>query len=1493
MKPWLAKLLLGGLLATLLLATSIGPVLGATETSLFRISMDSVSSSGVVQSPNIRQIYMIDAANGWALGNMYLMRTSDGGITWVDVTPQGMTLNGVGASGYFLSANYGWLLTSLANNNLGTLFRTSDGGRTWTSFDVPFSNGQLQFLSTNTGYVMTSLGAGMSKQAVAIYQSTNGGSTWARTYVNDPTVIGAGTSLPLGGQKSGMAFRDLWRGWVGGNYPSAGYAYLYVTDNSGPAWSQVSLPLPSGSSTAFISIKAPIFFGPFNAIMPVSINGTSNDLYFYVTNDAGYKWVTTGSVRGGELSYTDFVTLNDGFVWDWAGIIHVTHNAGVNWTNVTPSRSFPDLRSMDFVSNTTGWIVEIHADGSTALYRTTDGGWTWNLLTSSQLLPTSSPSPSSTAVPVTDTFTPTNTLVPTATFTPVNTLESTATPTATTVPGATFTSTVPVGPTSTPTSTLQPTFTSSPTATLMPPPTFTAVATATIPASSGGIVQSPNIRQVYMIDTWSGWALGDTYLMRTTDGGQTWLNVTPQGMTLNGIGASGYFLTANYGWLLTNLANKDLGTLYRTADGGHTWTAFDVPFSGGQMQFLSTNTGFVMISLGAGMSKQAVAIYQTSNGGAAWTRRYVNDPTVTGSGSTLPLSGQKSGMTFRDIWLGWVGGNYPSTGYTYLYITENSGSTWRQVQLPLPSGYSSAFVSMKSPIFFGPFNAILPVSMVNSTTDSALYFYVTNDAGYKWVTTGLVRGGELAYTDFITLNDGFVCDRSGVFHVTHNAGVDWTTVTPNRSFPDLRSIDFVSNTTGWAVEIHADGSTSLYRTSDGARTWNLLTSSQPPVTPGPTFTPTATLVPPATFTPVATFTPTATLVPSATPVVSLTPTILPTPGGIVQSPNIRQMYMIDTWSGWALGDAYLLRTTDGGQTWLNVTPQGISLSGVGASTYFMTANYGWLLTGIANKDLGTLFRTADGGRTWTSFDVPFNGGQMQFLSTNTGFVMISLGAGMSKQAVAIYQTSNGGAAWTRRYVNDPTVTGAGSSLPLGGQKSGGMVFRDIWLGWVGGNYPSAGYTYLYITENSGSTWSQVSLPLPAGSSSAFISVKAPIFFGPFNAIMPVSINGTNKDLYFYVTNDAGYKWVITGSVRNGELPYTDFVTLNDGFVWDWSGVFHITHNAGVNWTTVTPNRNFPDLRGMDFVDKNTGWIVEIHADGSTSLYKTADGGRTWNLLTSSQPPATPSSSPIPGATFTPAATLVPTVTAGPTATLTTGPFGVVLVNPSDALNIRSGPSASYSIVGKFEYTETTVMRSGSTSGSGNNLWYQVQNPGGGTGWVNSYYLTEYIQPASFCSDTRIPLLLDRMKQAFNTSDGKLFASLVSPIHGLDVRLWHYTTPINYSTTGAADAFTSTTVQNWGAGPSTIDTIGTFASVIQPKMQDVVNAPAYATYCNIPKFASLFAEPWPGIYTNLNYYSLIKPGTPGIDFDYRQWMVGIEYVRGTPYLAAFIHIVWEP
>ena len=176
-------------------ATDTPPGIPPTETPL-------PFDAPIAEDPALVAIRLFDVSNGWGISEGAILRTVDGARTWHDVSPT------EGEFGYtvtteFIDALHGWVLTTNPDDALsGILYRTSDGGGNWREAPVPFGGGNLRFIDEKRGWMMASLGAGAGSMAVAVHVTQDSGATWTQTYVNDPSQIGAGESLPLGGLRS-------------------------------------------------------------------------------------------------------------------------------------------------------------------------------------------------------------------------------------------------------------------------------------------------------------------------------------------------------------------------------------------------------------------------------------------------------------------------------------------------------------------------------------------------------------------------------------------------------------------------------------------------------------------------------------------------------------------------------------------------------------------------------------------------------------------------------------------------------------------------------------------------------------------------------------------------------------------------------------------------------------------------------------------------------------------------------------------------------------------------------------------------------------------------------------------------------------------------------------------------------------------------------------------------------------------------------------------
>jgi photosystem II stability/assembly factor-like uncharacterized protein len=180
--------------------------------------------------------YLAGSCNGVQKG-LYLYATSDGGVTWTLVNlpaPAGLANaytqdnNVCGADApRFFDAQKGLILVYCADMNANKtyrwVYRTLDGGTTWTSAPLPRAFGDAYFLNSDTGWYLGQTAADVFS-GVNVYQTTDGGKTWKQI---------SGTQWA--GQ---MDYVDAKNGWV---IAKAGTDLAYVrTVDGGVSYAVIS-----------------------------------------------------------------------------------------------------------------------------------------------------------------------------------------------------------------------------------------------------------------------------------------------------------------------------------------------------------------------------------------------------------------------------------------------------------------------------------------------------------------------------------------------------------------------------------------------------------------------------------------------------------------------------------------------------------------------------------------------------------------------------------------------------------------------------------------------------------------------------------------------------------------------------------------------------------------------------------------------------------------------------------------------------------------------------------------------------------------------------------------------------------------------------------------------------------------------------------------------------------------------------------------------------
>jgi photosystem II stability/assembly factor-like uncharacterized protein len=565
----------------------------------------------------------------------------------------------------------------------------------------------------------------------------------------------------------------------------------------------------------------------------------------------------------------------------------------------------------------------------------------------------------------------------------------------------------------------------------------------------------------------NGWAIASagaagevfTFVLRTTNGGAQWTSCPFPDSTavgLNGVS----FVNASTGWVVGSS-----GRIYKTTDGGNTWTRQTSPTSRGlvKVHFISASRGW---AAGGWQDGSTYLVVRTTNGGTTWQDQSFGTDAYS-----------VSDVFFADSLNGWIGG-YDNTINPHLHHTTDGGANWVRQTLPLPTGNgqvtgidfptpqkgwastSSLYQTPAGSVLYTtdggttwtvqystnyPYNDCLdaqdtlrvaiPAYNVFSSAERA---FVTTNGGAGW-TQNTVPVASYTYGVQYVGTSLWLAESNGAILRSTNNGANWAWEYYGPMWSDLAFSDSLH---GWVVSgsnVGTDGYS--FRTADGGATW-----ARDPNAPGGSHVTFVNANRGWMFWP------------------GNSASVWRTTNGgtswsqffIGASAWVEGIVFATQDSGWAHGGSGTIRfTSNGGASWASQTSGTTQFL---QTMFFVTSREGWAAGGYGGGN-GTILHTTDGGATWNP-QTPALSDHIAasfFLNNQRGW-LVGYGG-------RVQRTTDGGATWeamsqvNHYYVDD-------------------IHFQDAQTGWLGvsnqarSQAPDDGRGFIYKTTDGGATWTQ-------------------------------------------------------------------------------------------------------------------------------------------------------------------------------------------------------------------------------------------------------------------------------------------------------------------------------------------------------------------------------------------------------------------------------------
>lgn len=250
-----------------------------------------------------------DESRGWVVGSDEILRSDDGGLTWISVRAavpiEVFVLQAVHAVSRDVMVGVGGGAPILGTGDAPSLIlRTEDGGATWTVPPIAAGGGGDPARSRLGSVCLTSAGTGLAigaaMNAQLAVRTTDRGASWI-----DVTLAVEGS--PGGGFVSVACHEDEW--WVLTNgRTSIGELLVRYSPDGGGQWRDVGVPADPNAGLTSISAPAP------GVAVAVGLDETNRPLIVR-TDDVGVTWrrqLIEGSASGTFLNAVSFAAPDDG-----------------------------------------------------------------------------------------------------------------------------------------------------------------------------------------------------------------------------------------------------------------------------------------------------------------------------------------------------------------------------------------------------------------------------------------------------------------------------------------------------------------------------------------------------------------------------------------------------------------------------------------------------------------------------------------------------------------------------------------------------------------------------------------------------------------------------------------------------------------------------------------------------------------------------------------------------------------------------------------------------------------------------------------------------------------------------------------------------------------------------------------------------------------------------------------------------------------------------